>query len=224
MSRKAGKYKDCVMCSPGSIERKVCNQGKSFLLLSQSPVGINCGICSRFCCLKCLEKIVLAFPNDMKKKNHWYMYVSAFIRERNMTVPLPQCYPSGPFVGHCCELRFFQRGVEKNVPAPTLFDGCLFLPEYKVIISPCFCNDGIVDIHGFGGYNPYFTGVVHCVPSHTSCVAYKRNGVKATGSGSSFRVLENWPNAVKILLPYETSQQQVIRAEMRMLSCPTIFI
>jgi hypothetical protein len=26
------------------------------------------------------------------------------------------------------------------------------------------------------------------------------------------------------LLPYETSQQQVIRAEMRMLSCPTIFI
>ena len=202
------------MCSPGSVEQKVRNSGKAFLLLSQSDVGINCGRCSRFCCLKCLKKIVAVFPNDMKKTNHWYRYVTAFITEQTMVVPVQQCYPSGPFVGHCCELRFFRKSadnvvLEKTRFDGTRFDGCLFLPEYKVIISPCICGDGIVDIHGFGGYNPYFTGVVHCVPSHTSCIEYHKEQVRATGSASSFRVLDNYPVEVPYLLPYETKERKV---------------
>lgn len=210
MPRKTGKCKDCVMCSPGSMERKVCSSGKTFLNMTQSDVGVNCGICNRFSCLTCLEKIVAVFPNDMKKRNHWYRYVAAFIAEQKMSVLLPQCYPAGPFVGHCCELRFFRRSADYIVEEKTQFDGCLFLPEYRVIINPCIGDKGIVDIHGFGGYNPHFAGVVHCVPSHTSCIDYHSEGVKATGSASSYQVLKNNPDLVQFLLPYETKKKKVL--------------
>ena len=69
------------MCLPGTVERKVYTAGKAFLLLSEYDLGMKCGVCNKYCCPKCLEKIVGVFPNDMKKNNHWYMYVIAFIDE-----------------------------------------------------------------------------------------------------------------------------------------------
>ena len=181
------------MCSPGTVERKVYTAGKAFLLLSQSDVGMKCGNCNIYCCLKCLEKIVGVFPNDMKKNNHWYMYVTAFIDKYKTEGSSDTSYPAGPFVGHCCELRFFDKRVEMLLPVQTRFDGCLFLPEYKLIINPCFSMEGMVDIHGFGGSPSYFPGVIHCVPSHNSCLQYNTMGVTATGTASMFRLLNDTP-------------------------------
>ena len=187
MSQQGRNCKDCIMCSPGSIERKVQMSEKQILILSQSDVGIKCGICNKFCCIQCLRKVINVFPTVKSKRNHWYMYVSAMIKEEDMAEPIRSCYPAGPFVGQCCELRFFKRGAIPIQLEQTRFDGCLFLPEYKLILSPCFSSDGMVDIHGFGGMHPYFTGVVHCVPSQTSCIEYEKGKVVATGSGSSYR-------------------------------------
>ena len=209
MLRKAENDKVCIMCSPGSVERKVRSTGKKILLLSQSNVGIKCGICNKFCCIKCLEKIIKVFPCDMKRKNHWFMFVTAFIGEQYNAGPMQTGYPYRPFVGHCCELRFFQRCGHNRSLQKTRFDGCLFLPEYKLIISPCFSNDGLVDIHGFGGSPPNFDGVIHCVPSHGACVEYERKGLKATGISSIYQILDNCPFTEQLQLPYETQSRKV---------------
>ena len=186
MLRKEGKIKDCLMCSPSSVE--VSNSGKAILVLSQSDLGINCGICNCFCCQTCLEKIVAVFPNDMKIINHWYMYVTAFLSEEKRALPLHACYPSGPFIGHCCVLGFFQRRPPTSIQELTRFDRCLFLPQYKLIINPCFAPDGMVDIHGFGAFLPYFTGVIHCVLSLKSCVEYESMGSHANRARIKFQI------------------------------------
>jgi hypothetical protein len=156
-----------------------------------------------------MEKIVAVFPNDKKKKNHWYMYVKAFISESTSTGRSSTPYPAGPFVGHCCELRFFDKKCVRFVHEQTLFDGCLFLPEYKLIINPCFSNEGIIDIHGLGGYPPYFQGVIHCVPSHDSCREYHKMGVTAKGCASRFRLLDSLPSSIEFKLPYDAGNRQV---------------
>jgi hypothetical protein len=211
MLPKVGKSADCLMCAPCTVEGNVYNSGKAFLLLSQADVGIRCGICNRFCCIKCLKKVVSVFPNDKHaKRHHWYMYVTAFLSEIRKDVTVPKCYPSGPFVGNCCELRFLKRQAGVMSPVETSrLDGCLFLPEYKLIISPGFSNDGVVDIHGFGGFLPHFNGVVHCVPSHSSCLKYEREGVTPSGVESRFQVWPISPATQYIQLPYETGKEMV---------------
>jgi hypothetical protein len=143
------------------------------------------------------------YPDNKTKRNHWYMYVSAFIRENAKNKNDPPCFPNGPFVGHCCELLFCKRRLNESPPTATRYDGCLFLPEYKILLSPCFGRDGMVDIHGFGGMAPYFSGVVHCVPSLASCVEYEKGGIVATGSGSMFQQLEQNPMVREYKIPYE---------------------
>jgi hypothetical protein len=211
--------KNCLMCAYTSIERKAVIAGRPILLMTQSATGVNCGICNRFCCSKCLQKVVSVFPNEKKKNNHWYMFVMAFISEEKQQLKSAQCYPAGPFVGHCCELRFLSKRATITPLASTRFDGCLFLPEYKLIINPAFSSDGIVDIHGFGGYAPYFTGVVHCVPSHTSCMEYERKGVVATGSAARFRKVVKCPVNHHIRLPYEWTAQQVCELNKEDIPC-----
>ena len=154
-------------------------------------------------------KVVAVIPKNLKTNNHWYMYVAAFLDEQHATDGIHRRYPAGPYIGHCCELRFFRKKASSSNLAATRFDGCLFLPEYKLIISPCFSSEGMVDIHGFGGSGPYFDGVIHCVPSHTSCVAYGQTGVVATGCASVFRVLDKHPRAQQFRVPYETKVREV---------------
>jgi hypothetical protein len=191
------------------VERQVYNARKWTLLLGQSDVGIKCGICNLYCCIKCLEKIIDIYPKDMTSKNHWYMYVKAFIAETKSKASSATRYPAGPFVGHCCELRFFNKRRDRVQQEQTRFDGCLFLPEYKLIINPCFSIQRIIDIHGFGGFPPYFQGVIHCVPSHKSCVEYQKMGVTATGCASRFRLLDDLPQTIQFQVPYESGKRQV---------------
>jgi hypothetical protein len=210
MSRTEGLEKDCLMCSPRSMERKVSRSGKTFLLLGQSCSGINCGMCGGFCCLKCLKKILSVFPKDRRATDHWYMYVTEWVTDREDTRDTPVLYPAGPFVGHCCELRVLSKVPFENTTTATRFDGCLFLPEYKLIISPCFSSNGTVDIHGFGAYPPYFTGVIHCVPSQAACADYEAKQVIPTGSAATFNMEDASRFGVhRFKLPYETMEREV---------------
>ena len=156
------------------------------------------------------------FPDNMKKMNHWYKYVMAGIEEYQTESKVTTSYPCGPFVGHCCELLFYKRRVElRSGKLKTKFDGCLFLPEYKLLIGPSLSDSGIVDIHGFSGFHPHFAGVVHCVPSPISCAEYERKGVSATGVSSCYRLLDGYPMTIPFLVPYETSERKVNNEEKK---------
>ena len=209
VSRKGNECPECVMCSQGTIERRVKEMGKTVLLMSPGDIGITCGICNRLCCIKCLRKVVDVFASQKKQQDPWYLYVSCYIDHLDNPQNKPDDTLSLPFVGHCCELGIFKRGTKINSSEKTRFDGCLFLPEYKLIISPSFSSEGIVDIHGFGGMPPYFSGVVHCVPSHSACIEYEKKGVKATGGAACFRLLDNSTITTKFEIPYETWERKV---------------
>ena len=147
------KPKNCIFCSSKSIEQSSKLSGpKKYPHANQ---GLTCGKCFRFSCLPCLKLLIHIIPKELH--DDWALKVLRFI----------QSGEEQGFVGSCCQF------IDKNKKstdivrqgdelAGTSFAGCLFFPEFKLLIdSPFDC----VDIHGVGEFAGHYGGAWHCVIS-----------------------------------------------------------
>lgn len=199
----------CIFCSFNSIETQRKLEKRVFIDLTMNSMGLYCSVCGSFSCKTCLDKVIANIPNKLQLHDSWCSYVSAYLM--SSTSPPPD------FVGSCCELKLQAKAsaLSSNQRASELqestrYDGCLYLPEFSLLIDSPIGNGGPVDIHGFAKENQLRDGVMHCVLSHeTSRIMHSRN-IVANGAGANWRFHHELPLLeITIRLPYEQSPMTV---------------
>ena len=168
----------CIFCHESSIERRVLLSKKKHLFFEGSRTGLTCSSCSRFSCSDCLADILRRIPKSWHKKNLWCQTVGQFLINGKHQA----------FLGSCCELQEIKDTSFKMLGKSTLsYDGCLFFPEYRLLIDSPIGNGGPIDIHGLAKHKTSFLGVVHCVLSKATCTLASNSNIQANGKGAQLK-------------------------------------
>ena len=188
----------CTFCSETTIQKRNIIRNKVWASRGQSLCGLVCNRCRRFSCSWCLRKIVSAIPSTQRAMDTWCIEVESFLSSRELR---------GEILGHCCEFRDYSN--EQTQPVDTsmllaappagsssadkgtlhLLDGCLFFPEYRLLVDSPLGDGGPIDIHGLSAIGRNFPGVYHGVISLGTAVLAANSNVRPDATCSSSQAL-----------------------------------
>ena len=167
--------RNCLLCSTKTIKSSsfLTKRAASFINYIPSKLGLTCTKCQSFACKYCIVLIHQSIEPKLRANDQWCQDVRSFLSKKPMRVD---------FVGHCCEFAVLPRCTQdvQSLILPCRYDGCLFFPEYGVLVDTCFES---VDVFAFGpdiGCN--LKGLWHSVVDYKTARMLEKACVKPDGS------------------------------------------